>query len=192
MIKQVDSYPFSSGNNAQQRVVDFDGDEESNNEAPYYHNLKRVQETVSAVYPNFPMQSNKDFFVSYLRNWEFLKPLLRWLLDFTYCKFVLWLTTVRPLKLFVTLCRTMSTSRLSEGQRSRSSFSLQSCSKRTWTVLCSAYCLQTMSVVSMMAQRLSIRQRTKPWKTLPSKSSWMRTKTPTRTSRCSSQALQKP
>ena len=68
MIKQVDSYPFSSGNNAQQRVVDFDGDEESNNEAPYYHNLKRVQETVSAVYPNFPMQSNKDFFVSYLRN----------------------------------------------------------------------------------------------------------------------------
>ena len=64
MIKQENSYPFSSGNNAQQRVVDFDGDGDNGTEAPYYHNLKRVQETVSAVYPNFPMQSNKDFFVS--------------------------------------------------------------------------------------------------------------------------------
>ena len=33
-------------------------------ETPYYHKLKQTQDAVSSIYPNFPMQANKDFFVS--------------------------------------------------------------------------------------------------------------------------------
>ena len=33
-------------------------------DAPYYFNLKRVQESALHVYRDFPLQSNKDFFVS--------------------------------------------------------------------------------------------------------------------------------
>ena len=31
-------------------------------EAPFYFNLKRIQEDCIASYPSFPLQSNKDFF----------------------------------------------------------------------------------------------------------------------------------
>ena len=37
---------------------------DDDDQAPYYHDLKRVQESVVGVYPNFPLQANKDFFVS--------------------------------------------------------------------------------------------------------------------------------
>ena len=63
MTKQENNYPFSNAaHQAQVRVVEEFSDNE--NELPYYHNLKRVQEAVQSVFPNFPMQSNKDFFVS--------------------------------------------------------------------------------------------------------------------------------
>jgi len=53
MIKQQESFPFRT-----------------EAETPYYYNLKRIQENVSNVYPSFPMQANKDFFVSKYLNYQ--------------------------------------------------------------------------------------------------------------------------
>ena len=51
MIQQQESFPFQSEVGA-----------------PYYYDLKRVQENISNIYPAFPMQANKDFFVSGMFN----------------------------------------------------------------------------------------------------------------------------
>lgn len=55
----------------------------SEDEAPFYFNLKRVQEDVVASYPAFPLQSNKDFFE---KNYEKIVKVAAMQIEYLYAQ----------------------------------------------------------------------------------------------------------